>query len=95
MKFTKNYEKLKWVIFTTIRKNTGKYKLGNIYTMNTPIDNFKAKVVGLYPIKKEEITDDLAYVDAEEKAKEAFIKMLDNWYGKNFDDYVLITLWAQ
>ena len=94
MKFSENYEKLGWIIFTTIRKNTGKYKLGNIYTMNiSGSGKFKAKIIGLLPIKKEEITDDLASVDAE-VSKERLIMMLENWYGKDFDDYILITLWA-
>lgn len=94
MKFTKNYEKFGWVIFTSIRKNTGRYKLGNVYTMNTPDGKFKAKVIGLCPIKKKEITNDLASVDAEE-TKEGLIRMLNDWYGVFFDNYVLITLWAQ
>lgn len=94
MKFSKNYEKLGWVIFTTIRKNTGKYRLGDIHTMNTPMGKFNAKVIGLYLIKKEEITDSLANIDAE-TTKEGLIKMLDTWYGRGFDDYVLITLWTQ
>jgi len=94
MIFTKHYHKLNWFFFTTIRKNTGKYKLGNIYTMNTPTTKFKAKVIGLLPIKKKDITDDLARIDAEE-TKEGLIRMLDGWYGKKFDDYVLMTLWVQ
>lgn len=96
MKFTKNYEKLGWVIFTTIRKNTGRYKLSNTYTMITPIGKFKAKVIGICPIKKKEITDDLASVDLGiGEIKERLIRMLEGWYGKDFDDYVLITLWVQ
>ena len=94
MKFTKNYEKLGWLIFTTIRKNTGRYLIGNVYTMNTPPGKFKAKIIGVCPIKKKEITDGLAGMDVE-TSKEELIRMLEGWYGKNFDDYVLITLWAQ
>jgi len=95
MKFSKFYEKLGWVIFTTIRKNTGNYKLGNVYTINIPEGGkFKAKVIGYLPIKKKDITDDLARTDADVNTKEELIKILENWYGKNFDDYALITLWA-
>lgn len=96
MKFTESYEKLGWVIFTTIRKNTGRYKLSNIYTMITPNARFKAKVIGICPIKKKEVTDDLASVDLDVgHTKENLVDMLEHWYGKDFDDYVLITLWAQ
>ena len=94
MKFSKNYEKLNWVIFTTIRKNTGKYKLGKTYTMNVSgSGKFKARIIGLLPIKKRDITDDLASVDAE-CSKEELLKMLEDWYGKDFDDYMLITFWS-
>ena len=93
MKFSKNWEKLGWVIFTTIRQNTGRYKLGHSYAMNTPMYKFRAKVIGLYPIKKAEITDELANTDAE-TTRATLITMLEDWYGKDFDDYVLITLWS-
>ena len=94
MQFSKNYEKLGWVIFTTIRKNTGRYELGRIYTISTPSGKFRARVIGLYPIRKKDITDNLANTDAE-TTKEGLIKMLECWYGKEFDDYVLITLWGK
>ena len=96
MKFSSNYEKLNWVIFTTIRKNTGRYKLGKIYKIDAPSRYkkvFEARVIGLLPIKKKEMTDDLARVDAD-ATKEELIKILESWYGKAFDDYVLITLWS-
>jgi len=93
MKFSENWEKLNWVIFTTIRKNTGRYKLGNVYTMVLPNCKFKARVVGILPIKKKEITNDLAKIDAD-TTKEGLIHMLEKWYGKKFDDYILITLWG-
>ncbi len=91
MKFTKNYEKLGRTLFTTIRKNTGVYKLGNLYKIQTPNYDFYAKVIGLYPITKIQITDTLAITDAE-CSKIQLIQMLEKWYGKKFDDYVLITL---
>jgi len=94
MKFSKNYEKLGWVTFTTIRKNTGKYKLGNTYTVDVlGSGKFKARVIGLLPIRKEEITSDLAQADAE-CTREELVRMLEGWYGPVFDDYVLITLWS-
>ncbi len=93
MKFSKLYEKLEQTIFTTIRKNTGRYKLGLIYTIQTPLDKFKAKVIGLYPIRKADITEDLAEVDADTN-KLGMIHLLERWYGKAFDDYILITFWV-
>ncbi|MCK4337703.1 MAG: hypothetical protein KAX11_07150 [Candidatus Aminicenantes bacterium] len=62
--------------------------------MNAPAGKFKAKIIGVCPIKKKEITDGLAQIDAG-ASKERLIKMLNYWHGKDFDDYVLITLWAQ
>ena len=95
MKFSENYEKLGWIIFTTIRKNTGRYVIGNTYTMDVSgSGKFKARVIGLLPIKKEEITEDLAELDAE-TTKRGLISMLEGWYGEDFDDYVLITFWSQ
>ena len=94
IRFTTNWEKLGWTIFTTIRKNTGSKKIGQIHTIKTPRSGtFKAKVIGVYPIKKEEITDDLATFDADTD-RDGLIKMLEGWYGKDFDNFVLITLWA-
>jgi len=93
MKFSVDWEKLSWTVFTTIRKNTGTYRLGRIYKIKQPAGIFYAKVIGLLPIKKADITDALAIYDAEQTRKE-LIQTLEAWYGKKFDDYVLITLWA-
>ena len=96
MKFTKNYDKLDRPLFTTIRKNTGVYKLGNMYKIQTPNYDFYAKVIGLSPITKIQITPTLANVDAD-CSRNQLIQKLEKWYGKKFDDYVLITLmvWEQ
>ena len=93
IRFSTNWEKLGWTIFTTIRKNTHSKLVGQIHTIRTPDGDFKAKIIGLYPIKKIEITDDLAFADAD-MTKDGLIRLLEGWYGKEFDDYVLITLWA-
>ena len=93
IRFSSDWEKLGWTIFTTIRKNTGSKKIGQVHTIKTPSRKFKAKVIGLYPIKKEEITDDLAFIDAD-MTRAGLIRMLETWYGKEFDDYILITLWT-
>jgi len=93
IRFSKNWEKLGWIVFTTIRKNTGSKKIGQVHTIKTPNEIFKAKVIGLYPIKKAEITNDLASVDANMNRID-LVSMLEKWYGRDFDDFILITLWA-
>lgn len=91
MRFTKNYSKLKNNRFTTIRKNTGYYKVGWIYDIMTPKSGFQAQVLSVTPIKKSDIDDELAISDADMTRNE-LIKMLERWYGKRYDDFVLMTL---
>ncbi len=91
MKFSHEYSKLSKKVFTTIRKNTNFYRIGQICQIQTPEQSFKAKVVGSGLIKKVEINDYLAQEDADMKA-EKLIALLEKWYGKRFDDFVLLTL---
>lgn len=91
MKFTHEYSILKKKVFTSIRKNTGFYKIGHIYQINTPEQDFSAKVIKSEAISKFEIDDSLAQSDADMTAKE-LVALLDKWYGKTFDDFVLLTL---
>ena len=91
IRFSQNWEKLNSVVFTTIRKNTGSKKLGQIHSIVTPIKTFKAKIIGLYPIRKSEISDILANYDADMN-QDALIEMLEGWYGKTFDNFVIVTL---
>ena len=91
MKFTKNYSKLKNRYFTTIRKNTGYYKVGWIYDIMTPSSGFQAQVLSATSIKKADIDDKLAMSDADMTRGE-LIKMLEKWYGKEYDDFILIRL---
>ena len=91
MKFTHEYRKLSEKVFTTIRKNTGFYKNGQAYRIDTPEQKFKAKVTGSIRIFKAEINDFLAQNDADMSAEE-LIALLEKWYGKKFDDFVLLTL---
>ena len=91
MKFTKNYSKLKDSSFTTIRKNTGYYKVGWIYDIVTPSSGFQARVLSAIPIKKADIDDKLAMSDAD-MTRDELIKMLEKWYGKEYDDFILIKL---
>ena len=44
------------------------------------------------PIKKEDITDFIALYDADCSHKWELIEMLDKWYGREFNDFVIITL---
>ncbi|GAI93600.1 unnamed protein product, partial [marine sediment metagenome] len=85
------YRILKKKVFTSIRKNTGFYKIGHIYQINTPEQNFKAKVIEAEAISKFEIDDSLSQSDADMSAVDLII-LLDKWYGKTFDDFVLLTL---
>lgn len=91
MRFTKEHSKLKNTFFTTIRKNTGYYRLGRTYTIVTPSERFKARVQSAKPIRKADISDSLALVDADISA-ENLRKMLERWYGKKYDDFVLMRL---
>ncbi len=94
MKFSHEYKKLSQDYFTTIRKNTNWYKVGRIYQIETPKQNFKVKVISSYPISKFEINDQLAQSDADMDA-EGLIALLEKFYGKTFDDFVLLTLERQ
>lgn len=91
MIFTHEYSILKKKIFTTIRKNTHFYKIGHSHQIHTPEQNFKARVIKSKAISKFEIDDSLARSDADMSAGE-LILLLDRWYGKTFDDFVLLTL---
>lgn len=91
MKFSKDYTKLDWDKFTTIRLNNGYYKEGKMVKINTPTKDFKAKVVMTEAITKGDITEELAEMDAD-CSREELIGMLENWYGKKKDDFVLIWM---
>ena len=91
MIFTKEHSKLKNSSFTTIRKNTGYYQVGNTYTVMTPSDKFKVRVQSIKLLKKSDITDKIAFADADMAADKLRL-MLENWYGKQYDDFVLIKL---
>ena len=91
MKFSKQYEKLSDTVFTTIRKNNGFYNLWRTYSITTPQNKFRATIIGLTPIKKLDIFNALSLYDAE-CDKYSLCDMLEKWYGKKHDDYVLITM---
>lgn len=91
MIFTKEHRKLKNTFFTTIRKNTGYYRTGRTYTIVTPSERFKATVQSAKPITKADISDSIALADADMSA-ENLRKMLEKWYGKKYDDFLLMRL---
>lgn len=91
LRFSKEYSKLSQKCFTTIRINTSFYKLNRTYTIHTPNQTFIAKIISRKLIKKVDITDDLAQQDADCDAK-TLREMLEKWYGKKFDDFVILTL---
>ena len=60
-------------------------------TIVTPDDRFKARIICTGRLRKAEIDDILAKRDAATTA-DKLVKMLEKWYGKKYDDFVLITL---
>lgn len=91
MKFTKDHPKLEKNVFTTIRKNTGYYRVGRTYTISTPNDRFKATIASGVVLQKADITDIIAQEDASMTARE-LVKILERWYGKRYDDFILFRL---
>ena len=93
IRFSKDYSKLDGPIFTTIRKNTKHYRQGAKLTgcsIQTPTRQFRAYLIEIKTIKKKQITEKLAYSDAD-CSKAELITMLEKWYGKKFDDFLLLT----
>ena len=96
MKFSKDYSKLDQRIFTTIRKNTrhnrsillGEGTKGLL--MKTPTQEFRAYLIKLERLRKKNITERLARSDAD-CTKAELVAMLEKWYGKDFDDFLLLT----
>jgi hypothetical protein len=89
--FSHQYSKLSKDVFTTIRKSTGYYSRGQLVSIKTPKDSFFGKVVDLKEIKKDDITEELAMSDAD-TTREKLIELLEKWYGKIFDNFVLLTI---
>lgn len=95
MRFSKDYSKLDKPIFTTIRKNTNYnrrilFRTGKGCEIRTPTRQFRAYLIELKKLKKKQITEKLAHSDADCSRTE-LIAMLEKWYGKKFDDFLLLT----
>ena len=58
MRFSKEYFKLSKNTFTTIRQNKGYYAVDQIITIKSPEQEFKAKILRIDLIKKEEINQE-------------------------------------
>lgn len=91
MRFSKDYSKLDNDRFTTIRRRGTYYISGRIVNVVTPTKKFKAEVLMVESITKEDITEELAQKDADCSRAE-LIKMLERWYGKSFNRFELIHL---
>lgn len=92
MKFSKNYSKLNYPIFTTIRRNNGYYKEGRTIQVNIPNNkSFIADIVGIRYITLKDITETMANRDADCSRKE-LIELMGTFYKENANDLILITL---
>lgn len=91
MKFSKEYNKLSYPVFTTIRQNKGYYKQGQTIKVYTPKQEFMVEILSIVCITKKQMTDTISHLDAE-CSREYLLSMLERWYGKNADEYILLTL---
>lgn len=91
MKFSKEYSKLSSNEFTTIRKRSRLYRRGTIVHIVTPTQKFDGRVIARLATYKHEITEEMALKDAD-CTRQELISMLEKWYGKSFDDFVLLKM---
>lgn len=91
MKFSKDYTKLQYPIFTTIRQNKGYYQEGQKIRIETPTNNFWAEIVAIRQISLYNITPTIALRDADCSVSD-IIKLFKKFYDDETDDLILITL---
>lgn len=91
MKFSHSYSKLNYPVFTTIRQNKGYYEVGQRINIYTPELEFQAEIVSIRQIIKRNITFTMAQRDAD-CHPESLVDTLETWYGKRYDNFILITL---
>jgi len=91
MKFSKDYKKLEYPIFTTIRHNGGYYNTGQIINVYTPSQEFRAQIVSIREIQLKDITETIAKRDADCSVKE-IISLFRMFYKDKTNDLILITL---
>lgn len=90
IKFIKQWSKLENNEFTTIRKFSNYYRPGQVATVETPVKIFKAVVFFVRPIKKSDITENIARLDAD-CSREELLVLLERFYG-NHEEFVLLGL---
>lgn len=91
MKFSKEYLKLQYPIFTTIRQNKGYYKEGQIISISTPKQEFKAEIVGIRKLTLNDITKTISHKDADCEPDE-LIELMKKFYKQDADNLILLTL---
>lgn len=92
MKFSKSYKKLYQPVFTTIRKNTGYYKVGQTIQVTVQEKHtFSAEIASIRPIALKDITETMAMRDADCSRKE-LIELMCLFYKKEANNLILITL---
>lgn len=91
MKFSKEYKKLKYPIFTTIRQDGGYYRECQQVKIETPEQNFWAEIVSIRKIGLEDITNTLALRDAD-CSVEDIINLFKRFYKEEAGKLILITL---
>lgn len=91
MKFSKEYSKLQYPIFTTIRQNKGYYKIGQKILITTPNNTFEAEIVSIRNIQLHQISETLAFRDADCTAED-LCTLMKKFYQSNANDLILITL---
>jgi hypothetical protein len=91
MKFSKEYSKLAYPIFTTIRHNGGYYKEGQKICVTTPKQQFHAEIVGIRYLTQKDITSTIAFRDADCGSQELF-DLMNMFYKGRANDLILITL---
>ena len=91
MKFSSDYSKLAYPIFTTIRHNGGYYSEGQIIKIYTPKEEFRAQIVGIRYIGLKDITETIAKRDADMDV-ERIIGLFKMFYKEKANDLILITL---
>jgi len=91
MKFSKQYSKLVYPIFTTIRQNKGYYNEGQVISVSTPETGFKAEIVSIRKLSTKHFTETIALRDAD-CSKGELMDLMHLYYKQDTDDLILITL---
>lgn len=91
MKFTTDWKKLDYPIFTTIRQDKGYYKVGQVINIETPTKKFQAEIVSIREMVQEDITETMALRDAD-CSKQEFDALLYKFYKDKVGNLIMLTL---